>query len=87
MCYMTKCPYVPPHPWNLDFPHTMLRAKAIKFRGGGVGAGERFLASTDRHGQFAGIPVVVQVANALNRTRPMRKLRETTTWSVRRTAK
>ena len=32
MCYMTKCPYVPPHPWNVDFPHLMLRAKAIKFR-------------------------------------------------------
>ena len=27
-CYMTKCPYVPPHPWNVDFPHVMLRAKA-----------------------------------------------------------
>ncbi len=27
MCYMTKCPYVPPHPWNVDFPHLMLRAK------------------------------------------------------------
>ena len=32
MCYMTKCPYVPPHPWNVDFPHLMLRAKAVKFR-------------------------------------------------------
>ena len=32
MCYMTKCPYVPPHPWNVDFPHLMLRAKALKFR-------------------------------------------------------
>ncbi len=74
LCYMTKCPYVPPHPWNLDFPHTMLRAKAIKFKQGGVGAGERFLASTDKHGQFAGIPVVVQTANALNRTRLARKL-------------
>ena len=30
LCYMTKCPYTPPHPWNLDFPHLMLRAKAIK---------------------------------------------------------
>jgi glycerol-3-phosphate dehydrogenase subunit C len=20
LCYMTKCPYVPPHEWNLDFP-------------------------------------------------------------------
>ena len=74
LCYMTKCPYVPPHAWNLDFPHLMLRAKAIKFKQGKVGRGERFLASTDMHGQFAGIPVVVQVANAANRTRPMRQL-------------
>jgi Fe-S oxidoreductase len=74
LCYMTKCPYVPPHPWNLDFPHTMLRAKAIKFRNGEVGAGERLLASTDTHGQFAGIPVVVQVVNALNKTKPVRRL-------------
>ena len=28
LCYQTKCPYVPPHPWNVDFPHLMLRAKA-----------------------------------------------------------
>ena len=27
VCYMTKCPYVPPHPWNVDFPHLMLRAQ------------------------------------------------------------
>ncbi|MBT9457695.1 MAG: Fe-S oxidoreductase [Burkholderiaceae bacterium] len=74
LCYMTKCPYVPPHPWNLDFPHTMLRAKAIKFRKGEVKAGERFLASTDVHGQFAGIPVVVQTVNAVNKTGLARKL-------------
>ena len=74
LCYLTKCPYVPPHPWNLDFPHTMLRAKAIKFKNGEVGAGEKLLASTDTHGQFAGIPIVVQTVNALNHTKPMRKL-------------
>jgi Fe-S oxidoreductase len=74
LCYMTKCPYVPPHEWNLDFPHTMLRAKAIKFKNGEVGAGEKLLASTDTHGKFAGIPIVVQTVNALNKTRPMRKL-------------
>jgi glycerol-3-phosphate dehydrogenase subunit C len=78
LCYMTKCPYVPPHPWNVDFPHTMLRAKAIKFKKGEVAAGEKFLASTDTHGQFAGIPVVVQVVNALNKTKPVRKLLDTT---------
>lgn len=66
LCYMTKCPYTPPHQWNLDFPHTMLRAKAIRFRQGAVGKAEQFLASTDVHGSFAGIPVVVQVANAVN---------------------
>jgi glycerol-3-phosphate dehydrogenase subunit C len=68
LCYVSKCPYVPPHPWNVDFPHTMLRAKAIKFKKGEVKAGERFLASTDVHGQFAGIPLVVQAVNAVNRT-------------------
>jgi glycerol-3-phosphate dehydrogenase subunit C len=40
LCYLTKCPYVPPHEWNLDFPHTMLRAKAIKFKKGEVGRRE-----------------------------------------------
>ena len=78
LCYMTKCPYVPPHAWGLDFPHLMLRAKAIRFRKGEVGMGERMLASTDVHGQFAGIPVVVQAVNAVNRTRPMRQLLDKT---------
>ena len=73
LCYMTKCPYTPPHPWNLDFPHLMLRAKSLKFRQGEVKAAEKFLASTDVHGQFAGIPVVVQAVNAINRTKTARK--------------
>ena len=76
LCYMTKCPYVPPHEFNLDFPHTMLRAKAIKFKKGEVGTGEKFLSSTDIHGQFAGIPIVVQVANAVNKTKPARAAME-----------
>jgi Fe-S oxidoreductase len=69
LCYMTKCPYVPPHPWQLDFPHLMLRAKAIKHSQGLVGPAEKFLASTDVHGSFAGIPVVVQAVNAVNRSK------------------
>jgi Fe-S oxidoreductase len=73
LCYMTKCPYTPPHQWNLDFPHLMLRAKAIKYRKGEVGAAEKFLASTDTHGSFAGIPIVVQAVNAINRTKLARK--------------
>ena len=78
LCYMTKCPYTPPHEWNVDFPHTMLRAKAIKFEKGEIGAAEKFLASTDVHGQFAGIPVVVQVVNAVNKTRLARSVMEST---------
>ena len=68
MCYMTKCPYVPPHPWNVDFPHVMLRAKAVKFRNGGFGFRDKLLSSTDTLGKFAGIPIVTQAVNAVNST-------------------
>jgi Fe-S oxidoreductase len=68
VCYMTKCPYVPPHPWNLDFPHLMLRAKAVKFRKEGASFRDRLLTSTDRLGKLATIPVVVQAVNWANRT-------------------
>jgi Fe-S oxidoreductase len=73
MCYMSKCPYVPPHEWNLDFPHTMLRAKAIKFKNHGSSFRDRFLSSTDALGSFAGIPIVTQTVNAVNSTKLMRK--------------
>ena len=66
LCYMTKCPYVPPHPWNVDFPHVMLRAKAIKFRKG-LKFRDRLLSSTDAMGKLAAIPVVAQTLNAVNR--------------------
>jgi len=67
MCYMTKCPYVPPHAWNVDFPHLMLRAKAVKFRRHGAGFRDRLLSSTDAVGRLAAIPVVAQAVNAVNR--------------------
>jgi Fe-S oxidoreductase len=66
LCYMTKCPYVPPHPWNVDFPHVMLRAKAIKFKKG-IRFRDRLLSSTDALGKLAAIPVVAQTVNALNK--------------------
>ena len=68
MCYMTKCPYVPPHAWNVDFPHLMLRAKAVKFRKGEVRLRDKLLSSTDAMGKLATIPVVVQAVNAVNRS-------------------
>jgi glycerol-3-phosphate dehydrogenase subunit C len=76
LCYMTKCPYVPPHPWNVDFPHLMLRAKAIEYREGDVKLRDRVLSNTDALGHLAGIPVVTQTANAVNHTKPMRALME-----------
>ncbi len=68
MCYMTKCPYVPPHPWNVDFPHLMLRAKAFKFKNQPVKTRDKILSSTDAVGSIAGIPVVSEVVNTVNRT-------------------
>ena len=38
MCYMAKCPYVPPHPFNIDFPHLMLQSKAVKHKKFGISA-------------------------------------------------
>jgi glycerol-3-phosphate dehydrogenase subunit C len=74
MCYMTKCPYVPPHPWNVDFPHLMLRAKAVKNRGGAARWRDRILSSTDLVGNIAGIPVVAEIVNAVNRSSIGRKV-------------
>ena len=76
ICYMTKCPYVPPHEWNVDFPHLMLRAKAVKFKKGKTRFRDRLLTSTDTVGKLAGIPIVVQVVNASNRSKAGRKLLE-----------
>ena len=76
MCFMTKCPYVPPHPWNVDFPHLMLRAKAVRARADGLSLRERTLAATDTVGALAGIPVVAEIVNAVNRLGPGRVLLE-----------
>ena len=69
MCYMTKCPYVPPHPWNVDFPHLMLRAKAVRFKQGEIGLRDKLLSNTRGLGSIAGIPVVAEVVNAVNATK------------------
>jgi glycerol-3-phosphate dehydrogenase subunit C len=78
MCYMTKCPYVPPHPWNVDFPHLMLRAKAVKHRNGGTRFRDKVLSSTDLVGKIAGIPVIAEAVNAINRSSVGRKMLDAT---------
>lgn len=74
MCFMTKCPYVPPHEWNIDFPHLMLRAKSVKYKHQGAGFRDKLLSSTDLMGKLATIPVVVQTVNAVNKAPAARKL-------------
>lgn len=76
LCFMTKCPYIPPHEWNIDFPHLMLRAKAVKFNKGDIKTRDRILTSTDTVGNLAGIPVVSSIVNAANKAKPTRKLLE-----------
>lgn len=76
LCYMTKCPYTPPHEWNIDFPHLMLRAKAVKFKQGDIKTRDKILTSTDTVGNLAGIPIVSSIVNASNKAKPTRKLLE-----------
>ncbi len=76
LCYMTKCPYVPPHEWNVDFPHLMLRGKAVHFEQHGASLRDKLLTSTDAVGKLASIPVVAEVVNMTNSLAPARKLME-----------
>lgn len=52
MCFMVKCPYVPPHEFDLDFPHLMLRYRAVEDRKKKTGFADRELAKTDRNGKL-----------------------------------
>jgi glycerol-3-phosphate dehydrogenase subunit C len=61
MCFMTKCPYVPPHPWQVDFPHLLLRHRAVEARDGTTSFTARQLAEMDRNGRLA--KVAAPVAN------------------------
>ncbi len=54
MCFMTKCPYVPPHEFNLDFPHLMLRFRVAKADFHKNPFFDRQFAKTDRNGRLFG---------------------------------
>ncbi len=74
MCFMTKCPYVPPHEFDLDFPHLMLRYRAVEAKQGKVGFVDKEIKKTDRNGKLGG--AVAPVANwaastGNNMTRPL----------------
>jgi Fe-S oxidoreductase len=78
ICFSTKCPYVPPHPWDVDFPHLMLRAKAVRTRSRKPTLRDRVLTSTDLVGRLAGIPVVNGLVNSANADATGRRLLERT---------
>ena len=78
LCYQTKCPYVPPHEWNLDFPHVMLRAKAVQFKKGERKLSHKLLSNTKIQGKVASIPVIDKAINASNRNNAVRKVLEKT---------
>jgi Fe-S oxidoreductase len=69
---------VPPHEWNVDFPHLMLRAKVKAFTDGKARLRDKILSATDTVGSLAGIPVVAEVVNAVNASSFGRKLLEKT---------
>ncbi len=52
MCFLTKCPYVPPHEWNLDFPHLMVRYRALQLKKGEISSIEQRLTETDKNGKL-----------------------------------
>ena len=52
MCFMVKCPYVPPHEFDLDFPHLMLRYRAWEAKNGNASNTSQQLTKTDRNGKL-----------------------------------
>ncbi len=81
LCYQTKCPYVPPHPWALDFPHLMLQAKAKKLKDKTDGLKTRLRNSLlsnsgDVALKYGAIPIVDITLNKINDTKIIRKTME-----------
>ena len=74
LCAQTKCPYLPPHDWAVDFPHLMLRAKAYRFENQDTKWRDRIITSTDPIFDAIGIPGIAETANAAAKSAPLRKL-------------
>ena len=63
LCAETKCPYLPPHEWNVDFPHLMLRAKAARFKERKPRWRDRLITSTTPLFKVASTPGIAATAN------------------------
>ncbi|MGC8852131.1 MAG: anaerobic glycerol-3-phosphate dehydrogenase subunit C [Hydrogenobacter sp.] len=72
-CYF-KCPYTPPHEWNIDFPHLSLRYKIWKFKNQGAKLTDKLMLNTDLVGKLSvGMSFIV---NSLKDTKPVRVIME-----------
>lgn len=76
MCFMVSCPYVPPHEFNLDFPHLVLRYRAAENAKAGIPFVDRQLGKTDRNGKM--IAPVAPLANwaSNQKNKPLRTITE-----------
>jgi glycerol-3-phosphate dehydrogenase subunit C len=79
MCFMTKCPYVPPHAWAVDFPHLMLRHRAVQARKHGIAFVQSQLADTDRAGRLGTFAASLINWATDERNQPMRRTLEKAT--------
>ena len=78
LCAETKCPYLPPHEWAVDFPHLMLRAKAYRFRNGDTKWRDRLLTTTDPIFATRSTPGIGQITNAAIGSGGLRALADNT---------
>ena len=76
LCYMTKCPYVPPHEWAIDFPHLMLRGKAIKYNKSKTSIRDKILTSTDILGKLGSHKIIAPIINYFNEIKVFRIILE-----------
>ena len=74
LCFMTKCPYVPPHEWEIDFPHLMLRGKAIKNAKNKTIMRDKILTSTDYLGKIFSRTILSSIINMFNSIKIFRKV-------------
>ena len=74
LCAETKCPYLPPHEWAVDFPHLMLRAKAYRFKNGDTKWRDRLITTTDPVFKTLSTPGVGQLANGVINSSAMRSV-------------
>lgn len=73
LCFINKCPYVPPHEFNVDFPHLMLRYRAVQAKNHGINFVDKQISKTDTIGAISTktAPIMNWVTSASNK--PMRK--------------